>query len=187
MANPAHPVAATLPANTLHVEPSVFGISASGFVALSMLVVIGIMLWKGVPALVARLLDARIAAIRADLDQAKALRDEAEALLADAKRRDATSAGDAAAIVAHAEQEAEAMIAKAQADAADLVRRRGLMAEDKIGAAERSALADVRAKTADVAVRAAAAIIAERHVADVDKVLVDRTISNLGAGHSRPN
>jgi len=183
MANPAHPIAATLPANTLHVEPSVFGISAAGFVALSMLVVIGIMLWKGVPALVARLLDDKIAAIRTDLDQAKALRAEAEALLAEAKRREAASAGDAAAIVAHAEQEAAAMIAKASADADELVRRRTMMAQDKIGAAERTALADVRARTADVAARAAAAIIAERHGASADKALVDRTIAGLG----RPN
>ena len=183
MANPAHPIAATLPANTLHVEPSVFGISASGFVAISMLVVVGIMLWKGVPALIARLLDAKIAAIRTDLDHARALRTEAEALLADAKRRDAASAGDAAAIVANAEREAEALIAKAQVDSAELIRRRGLMAEDKIGAAERTALADVRAKAADVAARAAAAIIAERHGAATDKALVDRTIVGLG----RPN
>ena len=187
MANPPHPIAATLPANTLHVEPVVFGISAAGFVALSMLVVIAIMLWKGVPALIARMLDAKIAAIRADLDQAKALRTEAEALLADAKRRDAESAGDAAAIVANAEKEAQAMIARAETDAADLVRRRGQMAEDKIGAAERAALAHVRAKTADVATRAAAAIIAERHGADADRALVDRTISGLGSGVGRPN
>lgn len=178
MANAHTAVAATIPAE-LHAEPSVAGITASGFVALSMLVVIGIMLWKKVPALIGRMLDARIATIREQLDEASHLRAEAETLLADAKKRSAASAGDAAAIVHHAEQEARALIAKAEADAAELVQRRGRMAEDKIGAAERAALADVRAMAAGAASRAAAALIAERHGAGADKALVDRTIAGL--------
>lgn len=183
MANPTAPIAATLPENALHVEPSVFGISASGFVALSMLVVIGIILWKKVPALVGRALDARIASIRHDLDEAKSLRAEAEAMLAEAKKRDAAAQNDAAAIVAHAQQEAEAMLAKAKADAAELVRRRTQMAEDKIGAAERGALAEVRGRAAAAAAGAAAAIIAERHTADADRALVDRAIAGIGRAH----
>jgi len=167
----------------LHHEPAAFGIAAPGWVALSMLVVIGIMIWKGVPALIARTLDSRIAAIRAQLDEASRLRAEAEAELAEAKARNAASAGDAAAIVAHAEAEAKQMLAKAEADSTDLIARRRKMAEDKIAAAERGAIAEVRARAADAAARAAAAIIAERHGADADKPLVDRTIAGLG----RPN
>ncbi|MBB4154563.1 F-type H+-transporting ATPase subunit b [Sphingomonas jinjuensis] len=183
MANPTAPIAATLPENALHVEPAVFGISASGFVALSMLVVIGIILWKKVPALVGRALDAKIASIRHDLDEAKSLRVEAEAMLAEAKKRDAAAQNDAAAIVAHAQQDAEAMLAKAKVDAAELVRRRTQMAEDKIGAAERSALAEVRGRAAAAAAGAAAAIIAERHTAEADRVLVDRAIAGIGRAH----
>ena len=164
----------------LHHEPSVFGITAPGFVALSMLVVIGLMIWKKVPKMIAGALDSRIATIRNQLDEASQLRAEAEAQLAEAKARNAASAGDAAAIVAHAQAEAAAMLAKAEADLADLVARCQTMAEDKIAAAERGAIAEVRALAAEAATRAAATILAERHGVDADKALVDRTIAGLG-------
>lgn len=164
----------------LHHEPSVFGITAPGFVALSMLVVIGLMIWKKVPKMIAGALDSRIATIRNQLDEASQLRAEAEAQLAEAKARNAASAGDAAAIVAHAQAEAAAMLAKAEADLADLVARRQTMAEDKIAAAERGAIAEVRALAAEAATRAAATILAERHGVDADKALVDCTIAGLG-------
>lgn len=179
---PARTVASTGTAE-LHHEPTALGIAAPGFVALSMLVVIGIMLWQKVPGMIARMLDARISSIRTQLDEASQLRAEAEAQLAEAKARNAASAGDAAAIVAHAEAEAAGLLAKAQADLTDLIARRQTMAEDHIAAAERGAIAEVRARAADAATRAAAAIIAERHGADADRALVDRTISGL----ARPN
>jgi F-type H+-transporting ATPase subunit b len=177
-----HPIEAVAQTGVveMHHEPAAFGISAPGFVALSMLVVIGLILWKKVPAMIGRMLDAKIATIRHDLDEAAKLRAEAEAQLAEAKTRNAASAGDAAAIVAHAEAEAKAMLAKAEVDAAELVARRGKMAEDKISAAERLAIAEVRAHAADAAAKAAASIIAERHDAAADKAVVDRTIAGLG-------
>jgi F-type H+-transporting ATPase subunit b len=164
----------------LHHEPSAFGITAPGFVAIAMLIVIGIVVWKRVPAMIGKMLDAKIDAIRQQLDRASALRAEAEAELSQAKARNAASEADAAAIVAHAEAEAQAMLAKAEADAQELTTRRSKMAEDKIAAAERAAIAEVRAKAAEVAARAAAAIIAEQHGADADKALVDKTIAGLG-------
>ena len=151
-----HPVtlAATRGTVELHTEPSAFGITAAGFVALSMLVVVAIILWKRVPGMIAGMLDAKIATIRAQLDEASRLRAEAEALLA-----------------------------TAEVDAAELIARRGQMAEDKIGAAERSALEQVRATAADAAARAAATLIAERHDAGNDRALVDRAIAGLGRPH----
>ncbi|MEO8375697.1 MAG: hypothetical protein ABI471_10765, partial [Sphingomonas bacterium] len=133
-----------------------------------------------VPAMIAGMLDARIATIRSQLDEASRLRAEAEALLTQAKARNAASAGDAAAIIAHAEAEAKQMLAKAESDSTELVSRRQKMAEDKIAAAERTAIAEVRAKAADAAARAAAAIIADKHDATADKPLIDRTIAGLG-------
>jgi F-type H+-transporting ATPase subunit b len=163
----------------LHHEPTALGLTAPAWVALSMLVVVAIMIWQKVPGLIGRALDSKIASIRQQLDEAAALRAEAEALLAEAKKRDASSAADAKAIVDHAEAEAKALLVKAESDAAELVARRGKMAEDKIGAAERAAIAEVRAKAADVAARAAASIIAETHGAAADKTLVDKTIAGL--------
>lgn len=164
----------------LHHEPSAFGITAPGFVAIAMLVVVGIILWKRVPAMIGKMLDTKIASIRDQLDQATALRAEAEAELAAAKARNASSAADATAIVEHAEAEAKALLKKAEADARELTKRRAKMAEDKIAAAERTAIAEVRAKAAEAAAAAAGAIIAEKHGADADKALVDTTIAGLG-------
>lgn len=161
--------------------PSLLGLGAEGwvYVGLTIFFLLAIFVAKA-PKKIAEALDQRIAETRRQLDEAKAIRVEAEQLLREAKARNAASAGDAAAILAHAEAEAAQMLAKAEADSADLIVRRQKMAEDKIAAAERSAIAEVRAKAADAAARAAATIIAERHGADADKALVDRTIAGLG-------
>ncbi len=121
MAEPAHLTAAT-GTTELHVEPSAFGLTAAGWVALSMFVVIAIMLWKKVPAMIGRMLDARIEVIRKQIDEAARLRADAEAQLSEAQARNAASARDAEDIVAHARREAEAMRVKAEADTAELIR-----------------------------------------------------------------
>ncbi len=181
MAEQPHGLKAETGTVELHHEPAAFGvITAPMFVAIAMLVVLGIVLWKRVPAMIGKMLDAKIDSIRKQLDDATALRTEAEAELAQAKARNAASAVDAAAIVEHAEAEAKALLKKAEADAKELTRRRAKMAEDKIAAAERAAIAEVRARAADAAAAAAAAIIAEKHGAEADKKLVDQTIAGLG-------
>ena len=160
--------------------PTLLGLSAEGwvYVGLTIFLLLAVFVAKA-PQKITEALDARIANTRRQLDEAKAIRAEAEALLADAKRRSAASAGDAAAIIAHAEAEAKLMLAKAESDATDLMARRAKMAEDKIAAAERGSIADVRAMAADAATRAAAAIIADRQDTGADKPLVDRTIAGL--------
>ena len=81
---------------------------------------------------------------------------------------------------ARAEAEAEAVLAKAHTDAESLIARRQKMATDKIAAAERAAIAEIRSKVARAATGAAAALIAENHTADADKALVDHTVAELG-------
>lgn len=124
-------------------------------------------------------LDAQIAETRKSLDEAKAIRDEAETLLTNAKVQQAACAKESKAILTHAQHEAEAIIAKAEADTADLVARREKMAEDKISAAERAAIEELRAKTATAAAAAAEALIAAGHNAKADKGLVDEAIAAL--------
>lgn len=165
-----------------HPDPTLF-FNGTGWVSLAMLVLIGILLWKGVPRVIAGALDKQIADIRRQLDEAKSLRAEAEALRDSYAARMADAEGQAGAMLTHAQAEADALVAKARVDAAELVERRGRMAEDKIAAAERAALAQVRGHAADAAARAAAALIAARHGAAADRALVDRTIAGLG----RPN
>lgn len=180
MAEQAHSLNAEVGTVELHHEPAVFGITAPGFVALSMLAVVVIILVNKVPGMIGAMLDKQISKIRTQLDEASKLRAEAEALLAEAKARTASADADAKAVVANAQAEAAALQAKAEADAAELIGRRTRMAEDKIAAAERSAIQAIRTKAADAATTAAAALIAEKHGADADKALVDKTIAGLG-------
>ena len=179
-----HPVttAATIAASGGPIETGghEVGFNSPGmWVAMSMLVVIGILVWKGVPGLIARALDSKIASIRAQLDEAARLRSDAEALRVEYQGRAAAAADEAKAILAHARDEAEAMLAKAKRDAEVLVERRTRMAEDKIAAAERAAVAEVRARVAAVSAAAAASVIAAQHDKKADKALVDKTIAGL--------
>jgi F-type H+-transporting ATPase subunit b len=81
----------------------------------------------------------------------------------------------------HAEEEAKQIVAKAKDDATALIARRTKSAEEKISAAERAAVADVRAKAASVAASAAATLIAAHHDAKADASLVDETIAKLNS------
>lgn len=124
-------------------------------------------------------LDASIAEIRKQLDEAKALRAEAEALRGEYAAKIANAEKDAAEMLAHARSEADAIVAKAAADTTALIARREKMAEDKIAAAERGAIAELRAKAATAAATAARGLIAANHDAKADKVLVDEAIAGL--------
>ncbi|WP_070934513.1 F0F1 ATP synthase subunit B family protein [Edaphosphingomonas haloaromaticamans] len=164
-----------------HVEPTALGMNATAWVALAMIAVIVLMIAKKVPALIGNALDKKIASIRIQLDEASRLRAEAEALKAEYQRKAAEAATEAEAMIAHAREEAEGIVAKAKDDASALIERRGKMAEDKIAAAERTAIAEVRTKAAAAATAAAASLIAKGHDATADRALVDKTISGLGS------
>jgi F-type H+-transporting ATPase subunit b len=170
--------------STNHEEPAVAGfLDATVFVSLSMAVFIIILLWKKVPGLITRGLDKQIAAIRTRLDEAAALRTEAEALRDEYARKLASVETETAGLIAQAETESQAILAKAGQDAEALVGRRTRMAEDKIAAAERAALDEVRARAASAAAAAAEQLIRERLDAGADKRLVDQAIQGLGRAH----
>jgi len=165
---------------TAHVDPTALGLNATAWVSAAMLLFLLVLVVKGVPALIGRLLDGQIAAIRTRLDEARTLRAEAEALRDEYTSKIAGIEAQAAEMVAHAEAEAQALLVKAEADAAELTERRAKMATDKIAAAERAAIAEVRATAADAAARAASTLIATHLSGDADRALVDRTIAGLG-------
>lgn len=166
-----------------HAEPAALGLDATAWVALAMLVVLGVMLWKKVPAAIGKALDKKIAGIREQLDEAAKLRAEAEALKAEYEAKAAQAGAEAATMLERARHEADGIIQQAKTDSAALVERRTRMAEDKIGAAERAAIAEVRAKAASAAAAAAEKLIAEQHDAAADKSMVDQTIAGLGRTH----
>jgi F-type H+-transporting ATPase subunit b len=163
-----------------HVDPTALGFDATMFVGLATLVLFVIMLWKKVPAAIGRSLDAKIAAIRDQLEEAATLRREAEALKAEYQARANSAEGEAAALLDRARHEAEAIRAKAETDAQALVERRTRIAEDKIAAEERLAVQQLRATAADAAARAAARIIVERNDASADKAVINQAIAGLG-------
>jgi F-type H+-transporting ATPase subunit b len=155
-----------VPGAEAHAKPKALGLDATMWVAVAMLVVIGLAIWKKVPAMIGAALDGQIAAIKAQLDQATNLRKEAEAIKSEYEARAKQAA-------------AEAIVSKAKADATALIARRTQSAEDKIAAAERAAVADVRASAAQAAAAAAAALIAVHHDAKTDANLVNETIAKL--------
>jgi F-type H+-transporting ATPase subunit b len=160
-------------------EAKAFGIDAGGYIALAMVVVLLIMLWAGVPKIVAKILDARIEGIRTQLEEAKSLRAEAEKLRDEYAAKTGAADQEIAALRANAEAQAEEIVRKAKDDATALIARRERMAKDKIAAAERAAVEELRAKAAEAAATAARGLIAEGHDAKADAKLVDKAISGI--------
>lgn len=161
-------------------EPAAFGVlSAAWIVAASMAALILIAIALKVPAKMTKGLDNGIAEIRKQLDEAKALRADAEKLRADYAARIAGAAEEAKQLVAHAQTEAAAIIAKAEADTTDMIARREKIAGEKIEAAERAALAELRVKAAQAAAGAARNLIGAHYGAAADKAQVDAAIATL--------
>lgn len=162
-----------------HAEPTAFGITPGGYVALAMIVVLLVMLWKRVPQLIAGMLDERIAGIRKQLDEARALRAEAEKLRDEYARKTAEAEKDIAALRASAERQAEEIVEKAKADAAALIERHKVIAAEKIATAERNAVEELRAKVATAAAAAARELIAKQHDEAADRKLADEIIASI--------
>ena len=162
-----------------HTDPTAFGLEPYQWVSVAMLVLIIVFLWKKVPQLITGGLDNKIAEIKAQLDEAKSLRAEAEKLRDEYTAKIAGAEKDAEAMMENARHEADAILAKAEDDSKALVERRKQMAEDKIAAAERDAINDVRKTAAAAAAAASKSLIAEKHDAEADKALADEVIAGL--------
>lgn len=164
----------------VHSEPELFGLAPFQWVSIAMLLLLLIaFLGAKVHRIIGRGLDDRIAAIRGQLDEAKALRHEAETLRDEYTRRIAAAEKDAETTLANARTEADKIRAQAEKDSAAMIERRKRMAEDTIAAAEREAVQDVRNRAAMAATAASRKLIAEKHDAEADKVLADQMIASL--------
>ncbi len=138
-------------------------------------------LWKAL----AGMLDKHAATIRAELDEASRLRTEAEAMLKDARSRREAALTEARALLDSAHAEAGRVAEQASKDAETAGRRREQMAMDRIAAAEKAAVTDVRLAAADIAARAAQEVIAATLTAEGDAPLIDRAIAGLPAALAR--
>ena len=134
-------------------------LDAEFWVAVSFFIFIGILVYVGVHKKIAEALDHRRDRIKAELDEARRLREEAQALLAHYRQKQKEAEGEAAAILTSAKADAERMTIEAEAKMSEFVARSTKMAEAKIAQAESQALADVRAAAADAAVTAAERIL----------------------------
>lgn len=161
-------------------EAVAFGfLTAPMSIALAIIAVLAVMVWKKVPEAIAGALDSKIALIRDQLAEAETLRKEAEALKAEYEAKAASADKDRDALLERARHEAGEIVVKAKADAEALIERRTRMAEDKIAAEERSAIEQLRSAAAEAAAKAAARLIAERHDAGSDAKIVDQAIKEI--------
>jgi len=160
-------------------EPTAFWLNPGGWVALAVIIVLVLLIWKKVPGAVGAALDSKIALIRDQLAEAESLRKEAETLKAEYEAKSASADKDRDALLERAKHEADEIVAKAKTDAEALIERRARMAEDKIAAEERAAVEQLRASAADAAAKAAARLIAERHDSATDAKLVDQAIKDI--------
>lgn len=144
-----------------------------------LLIFLGIVIYMKVPAMMAAGLDARADKIRADLDEAKRLREEAAALLAEYQGKRKAAEADAENIVKSAKRDAEALAAEAKVKTEEFVKRRTAMAEQKIAQAENDAVNAVRASAIDVAIAAAARILGAKQSEKLSADLFKQSLSDV--------
>ena len=153
---------------------------ATIWATISLVIFIGIVIYFGVPKMITKMLDQRIAQIETDLAEAKRLREEAEALLVDYERKRVSAEGEAEGIVTAAKEEAKRLADDASTKLAELIARRTKAVEDKIAQAESQAVAEVRSRSADVAVEAARLLLTKQMATKGD-ALVDQAIKDVSA------
>lgn len=138
----------------LHLDPTFW-------VAVCVILFLALIVWKGAHKAIGASLDERAEKISAELEEAKRLREEAQTELASLQRKQKEAEALAEDIVKQARRDAEVMAEKARADLVERLERRAALAEAKIANAEAQALAEVRAKAADIAVEAAETLLRE--------------------------
>ena len=151
------------------------------WVAFAFLCFVGLLGYLGFHRKLIDALDQRQARVKRELEEARRLKQEAQALLADFERRGRDAEQEAEAIIASAKAEAERLAAEAKGKMEDFVARRTKMAEAKIAQVEAQALADVRSAAAEAAVAAAAKILSTAARGRVAESLLAKGIEDLKA------
>lgn len=153
---------------------------ASIWATIALVIFIGLVLYLGVHKAIAKMLDDRIKKIEVDLAEAEQLRKEAKALLDDYARRREEAEKEAQSIVDAAREEAFRLTAEAKESLEAMVARREKAVNDKIAQAEAQAVAEVRARSADLAVEAARVVLT-RQMATKGNALVEQSIKDVAA------
>ena len=149
------------------------------WVAVAFFILMGVFAYFGIHSTVLKTLDHRSERIKAELDDAHRLKEEAAKLLAEYQARGASAEREAQEIISNAKAEAERIAAEAKTKMEDFVARRTKTAESKIATAEAQALADVRAAAADAAVTAASTILSQSVKGDIAEDLLAKGIAEV--------
>ncbi len=152
---------------------------AEVWVAIGLLIFIGILLYAKVPGMALKALDARGVKIQAALDEAQRLRDEAQTLLASIKAKHAATEALAVEMLKEAEMEAQRMEAEAKVKLEDQIARRTALADRRIAIAEAQAAQDVKAAAADLAAEMAETVLKTRIAGAKSDPLIDRAVGEL--------
>lgn len=149
------------------------------WVAVAFVCFVLLLMYLGIPGMLAKSLDARSDAIRREIDDARKLRDEAQALLADYQRRAVQADAEAQEIVQRAESEAKKVADEAGKALKESLERRTRLAEDKIARAEQQAVSEVRVAAVERAIQAAETVLSQRTSGDEANRLVKEAIAAL--------
>jgi F-type H+-transporting ATPase subunit b len=150
-------------------------------VGIGFVIFVGVLLYFGVPKILGSKLDERAVRIRGELDEARALREEAQALLASYERKQKEVSVQADEIVAAARHEAERAAETAKEDIAKALERRMKTAGEQIAAAEQAAIRQIKDRAVTVAVASAGDVIRDRLKAADSASLIDNAIAEVGA------
>ena len=150
-------------------------------VAISFFLFIGVLFYFKVPSLLGGLLDKRAEGIQAELDEARALREEAQSVLASYERKQLEVQEQADRIVAQAKESAAEAAEQAKKDLAVSIERRLQAAQDQIASAEQGAVKQVRDEAARIAVAAAGQVVAKEMSAAKSGALIDDAIKTVEA------
>lgn len=149
------------------------------WVAVAFVLLLGVLLYFKVHRALLGKLDERAARIKAQLDEAQTLREQAQKTLADYQRKQRDAITETEQIIEHAKEEAGRMRAEAEAELERALARRAQQAEEKIAQAEAAALKEVRNQAVDIAMAAAAKLLAEEVKPAKAKALIDESIEEL--------
>ena len=159
-----------------------FSLQNTNFVVLiAFIAFIGLLVYMKVPAKLLGMLDARAATIKSELDEARALREEAKSILATYERRQKEVQEQADRIVAQAKDEALAAAAQAKEDLKASIARRLASATEQIASAEAGAIRQVREQAISVAVAAAGEVLSKQMTADAASASIDDAIAQVEA------
>ncbi|MFP6706105.1 MAG: ATP F0F1 synthase subunit B [Alphaproteobacteria bacterium] len=153
---------------------------ATFWVGIAFLVFVGILFYFKVPGMLTDALDTRAQKISDDLDQARQLREEAQALLATYERKQRDALAEAGEIIAHAAEEAKREAEITTKNLEEAIARRQQSALDKIAMAEAQAEKEVRDTAIEIAITAATAVVAQQVQGDRADALIDTATQDLG-------